>query len=265
MAFADLLGGPVILVIVAAAGLSLPARALDAKWDHVTNTALLSVLGICAFVFFVVVSLGNAFVGVPLALMAMVATPLIGSLFAIREDYHYTVGLLRATVIAAVAIYCASLLAIWRRRKKPRPSLRRSSPNSGAPARESSSPDRIRKQCGGRSSASCAPSRSCRSPAPWCSRPCGASGSTCFLTTTPRVCVSFAFVRRPQPFRYLQLAARAHRWLGPGPRMRGLLSRVRCLRRSHPGKRRLPRRSPQCDHTRPREARPTEPRIPCRG
>src|SRR5919107_5774123 len=39
---------------------------------------------------------------------------------------------------------------------------------------------------------------------------------------------------------------RAHRWLGPGPRMRGLLSRVRCLRRSHPGKRRLPRRSPQC-------------------
>ena len=26
--------------------------------------------------------------------------------------------------------------------------------------------------------------------------------------------------------------------------MRGLLSRVRCLRRSHPGKRRLPRRSP---------------------
>jgi len=109
--------GLVILIIVAAAGLSLPARALGAKWDHVTNTALLSVLGFCAFMVFVVVSFLNPFVGVPLALMAIVATPLIGSLFAIREDYHYTVRLLRATVIAAVTIYCASLLAtllaIW--------------------------------------------------------------------------------------------------------------------------------------------------------
>jgi hypothetical protein len=105
--------GLVILIIVAAAGLSLPARALGAKMDHVTNTAVLSVLGICAFVVFVVVSLVNRLVGVPLALMAIVATPLIGSLFAIREDYHYTVGLVRATVIGAVGIYCASLLAIW--------------------------------------------------------------------------------------------------------------------------------------------------------
>jgi hypothetical protein len=105
--------GLVNLIIVAAAGLSLPARALGAKWDHVTNTALLSGLGFCAFVFFVVVSLVNPFVGVPLALMAIVATPVIGSLFAIREEYHYTVRLVRATVIAAVAIYCASLLAIW--------------------------------------------------------------------------------------------------------------------------------------------------------
>src|SRR5918994_4785353 len=121
--------GLVILMIVAAVGLSLPARALGAKRDHVTNTTLLSGLGICAFVFFVVLSLVSPFVGVPLALMAIVATPLIGSLFAIREDYHYTVGLVRATVIAAVTIYCASLLAIWRRRKKPRRSLRRSSPN----------------------------------------------------------------------------------------------------------------------------------------
>ena len=105
--------GLVILMIVAAAGLSLPARALGAKRDPVTNTAGLSVLGLCAFVFFVVGSFVNPFFGVPLALMAIVATPLIGSLFAIREDYHYTVGLVRATVIAAVTIYCASLLAIW--------------------------------------------------------------------------------------------------------------------------------------------------------
>ena len=45
-------------------------------------------------------------------MMAIVATPVIGSLFAVREDYHYTVRLLRATVIGAVAIYCASLLAV---------------------------------------------------------------------------------------------------------------------------------------------------------
>ena len=109
--------GLVILLIVAAAGLSLPARALGAKRDHVTNTALLSGLGICAFVFFLFASLANPYVGVPLALMAIVATPLIGSLFAIREDYRYTGGLARASVIGAVAIYCASLLAtllaIW--------------------------------------------------------------------------------------------------------------------------------------------------------
>jgi len=107
----------VILIIVAAAGLSLPARALGAKRDHVTNTALLSGLGLLAFVFFLFVSFGNPYVGVPLALMAIVATPLIGSLFAIREDYRYTGGLVRASVIGAVAIYGASLLAtllaIW--------------------------------------------------------------------------------------------------------------------------------------------------------
>jgi hypothetical protein len=100
-------------LITVAAGLSLPARALGAKRDHVTNTAVLSGLGICAFVFFLFASLGNLFVGVPLALMAIVATPLIGSLFVIREDYRFTVRLVRAPVIAGVAIYCASLLAIW--------------------------------------------------------------------------------------------------------------------------------------------------------
>jgi MFS family permease len=105
--------GLVILIILAAAGLSLPARALGAKRDHVTNTAVLSVLGLCAFVFFVVGSLVNPYFGVPLALMAIVATPVVGSLVAIREDYRLTVGLVRATVIAAVAIYCASLLAFW--------------------------------------------------------------------------------------------------------------------------------------------------------
>src|ERR671915_1702130 len=42
--------GLVILIIVAAAGLSLPARALGARGGHITKTALLSGLGICALV-----------------------------------------------------------------------------------------------------------------------------------------------------------------------------------------------------------------------
>jgi hypothetical protein len=75
--------GLVILIIVAVAGPSLSARALGATKDHVTNTAVLSVIGFCAFVFFVYVSLGNlsAFA---LTLLALVATPFIGSLVAIH-------------------------------------------------------------------------------------------------------------------------------------------------------------------------------------
>jgi len=105
--------GLIGLIIVAAEGLWLPARALGATRDHVTNTAVISVLAFCAFVFFVAASLANPYFGVPLALMAIVATPVVGSLFAIREDYHLTVGPVRATVIAAVAVYCAALLAFW--------------------------------------------------------------------------------------------------------------------------------------------------------
>ena len=114
--------GLVILIIVAAAGLSLPALALGARGGHLTKPVVLSVLGFCAFM---VLALTTPFIPpeVPLTLMAMVATPLIGSLFAIREDYRYTVGLVRATVIGAGAIYCASLLAtlltIWLSRVEP--------------------------------------------------------------------------------------------------------------------------------------------------
>jgi hypothetical protein len=100
-------------LILALTSLSLPARALGATKDHVTNTAVLSGLGFCAFVYFVVVSLGNPS-AVPIALLALVATSVIGSLVAIhQEEGHITVRLGRATVIAAVAIYCASLLANW--------------------------------------------------------------------------------------------------------------------------------------------------------
>lgn len=102
-----------VILIIFAAGLSLPARALGATMDHVTNTTVLSVLGFCAFVSFVYVSLGNPS-AVPIALLALVATPLIGSLVAIyQEEGPIPVRMGRATVIAAVAIYCASLLANW--------------------------------------------------------------------------------------------------------------------------------------------------------
>lgn len=103
--------GLVILMIVAAAGLSLPARALGATKDHVTNTALLSGLGFCAFGFFVFVSFGNAS-AFALALLALVATPVIGSLVAIHQEVGLTVRLGRATMIAATATYGASLLAL---------------------------------------------------------------------------------------------------------------------------------------------------------
>ena len=46
-------------------------------------------------------------------LMAMGAIPAVGSLSAIRDDYPLAVGLVRATVIGAVDVYCASMLASW--------------------------------------------------------------------------------------------------------------------------------------------------------
>ena len=81
--------GLVILMSVAAAGLSLPARALGARGGHITKTALLSVLGFWASVVLAVVVIVMPYAAV-FALMTIVATPLIGSLFAIREEYHYT-------------------------------------------------------------------------------------------------------------------------------------------------------------------------------
>jgi hypothetical protein len=99
-----------IALLLAAASLSLPALALGARAGHLTKTALLSGPGFCAFVFFLLVSLGGNVAFVLFALVALVATSVIGSLVAIREEGPFTVRLGRATVIAAVAIYCASLL-----------------------------------------------------------------------------------------------------------------------------------------------------------
>jgi hypothetical protein len=103
--------GVVIALLLALASLSLPALALGARGGRLTKTAMLSGLGFCAFVFFLLVSLGGNVAFVLFALMALVATSVIETLTAIREEGPLTVPLGRATVIAAVAIYCASLLA----------------------------------------------------------------------------------------------------------------------------------------------------------
>jgi hypothetical protein len=104
--------GLVIILIVASASFSLPALALGARGRHLTKTALLSGLGFCAFVVFVFASFANV-MAVAFALMALVASPIVGCLVAIQEEGPLTVRVGRATVIAAVAIYCASLLAWW--------------------------------------------------------------------------------------------------------------------------------------------------------
>jgi hypothetical protein len=104
--------GLVIILIVATASFSLPALALGARGGHLTKTALLSGIGFCAFVVFVFASFEHV-TAVPYALLALVATPVVGSLVAVREEGPLTARLGRATGIAAVAIYCASLLAWW--------------------------------------------------------------------------------------------------------------------------------------------------------
>ena len=112
-----------ILIIVSAAGLSLPALALGARGRHLRNTVVLPVLGFCAFMV-LAVSVIVIPLAVPLVLLALVATPLTGSWFAIREDYRYTAALVEGpTLIGAGAIYGASLLAtlvaMWLRSVEP--------------------------------------------------------------------------------------------------------------------------------------------------
>jgi hypothetical protein len=102
-----------IALLVAVVSLSLPALALGARGGHLRSSALLSGLGFCAFVFFLFESAGEvaSVLFTLTALAALVATPVIGSLVAVREEGPLAVRLGRASVIGAVAIYCASLLA----------------------------------------------------------------------------------------------------------------------------------------------------------
>jgi hypothetical protein len=102
-------------LILAGAGLSLPALALGARGRHVLKTTVLSglVFGACVYFFFASLVTVSP---VPrlISLMAVVGAPAMGSLFAVYEDEGYiSVRLGRVTVIAAVSIYCASLVAYW--------------------------------------------------------------------------------------------------------------------------------------------------------
>ena len=103
-------------VLVAWASLSLPALALGARGgDALLKAAVLSTPVLGAFVFFFILSLDSryGFVAGAISLLALVGTSVVGSLVAVLEEegHSVTVRLGRMIVVAAVAIYCASLLA----------------------------------------------------------------------------------------------------------------------------------------------------------
>jgi hypothetical protein len=101
-------------ILVAGASLSLPPLALGASGGHALKTTVLSGLCFCAFVFVTFLSLVTASFLVPLiALMALVGTSAVGSLVAVRGEGQVVASMIRATLITALAIYCASLFAYW--------------------------------------------------------------------------------------------------------------------------------------------------------
>lgn len=81
------------------------------------KTTLLSSPVFGTFVFFSILSLDSryGFVAAAISLLGLVGTSVVGSLDAVHEeeDHSVAVRLSRVSVIAAVAIYCASLLAYW--------------------------------------------------------------------------------------------------------------------------------------------------------
>jgi hypothetical protein len=107
--------GLVSAVLFAGAGHSLPALALGARWEDALKPAVLSSALFGAFVFFFILSLDSryGFVAGAISLMALVGTSVVGSLITLQEEEGHSVAvrLGRVTVIVAVAIYCASLLA----------------------------------------------------------------------------------------------------------------------------------------------------------
>jgi hypothetical protein len=107
--------GLVTAVLFAGAGLSLPALALGARWEDALKPTVLSSPVFGAFVFFFLLSLDSryGFVAGAISSMALVGTSVMGSLVTLQEEEGHSVAvrLGRVTVIAAVTIFCASLLA----------------------------------------------------------------------------------------------------------------------------------------------------------
>jgi hypothetical protein len=107
--------GLLTAVLFAGAGLSLPALALGARWWDALKAAVLSLPVLGAFVFFFLLSLDSryGFVAGAISLLALVGTSLTGSLVTLQEEEGHSVAvrLGRVSVMAAVTIYCASLLA----------------------------------------------------------------------------------------------------------------------------------------------------------
>ena len=106
--------GLVAAVLVAGAGLSLPALALGARWWDALKAAVLSSPVYGAFVFFFILSLDSRYglVAGAISLLALVGTSVVGSLVTLQEEEGHSVAvrLGRVSVIAAVAIYGASLV-----------------------------------------------------------------------------------------------------------------------------------------------------------
>jgi hypothetical protein len=102
-------------ILFAGVSLSLPPLALGARGRHALKTTVLSSLCFCTFVFvaFLIV-VTHSFLVPLISLMALVGTSVVGSLVAVQdEEDQIAIPMHRATLIAALAIYCASLFTFW--------------------------------------------------------------------------------------------------------------------------------------------------------
>ena len=107
--------GVLAAMLFAGAGLSLPPLALGARGRHALKTTVLSGLCFCTFVFVAFLIVVTYSFLVPLiSLLALVGTSVVGSLVAVQdEEDQIVIPMHRVTLIAALAIYCASLFTFW--------------------------------------------------------------------------------------------------------------------------------------------------------
>jgi hypothetical protein len=107
--------GVVTAMVFAVAGLSLPSLALGARGSRALASTVLSGLGFCAFLFLTSLDGRYGFYAGVASLVALVGVSVVGPLIAVQEeeDPVVAVRLGLAIAIAAVAIWCASVLAYW--------------------------------------------------------------------------------------------------------------------------------------------------------